>query len=61
MKTNILLAGLVFTTVGAVLVYPTLRGQATPVTHAVSHIAPPTATKRVEVVFCSTRRAAWAA
>ena len=51
MKTNILLAGLVFTTVGAVLVYPTLRGQATPVTHAVSHIAPPTATKRVEVVF----------
>ena len=51
MKTNILLVGLVFTTVGAVLVYPTLRGQATPVTHAVSRIAPPIATKRVEVVF----------
>jgi uncharacterized protein YegL len=51
MKTNILLAGLVFTTVGAVLVYPTLRGQATPVAHAVSHGAPPAQTKRVEVVF----------
>ena len=51
MKTNILLAGLVFTTVGAVLVYPTLRGQATPVIHTETSIAAPTATKRVEVVF----------
>src|SRR5262249_43726611 len=51
MKTNILLAGIVFTTVGAVLVYPTLRGQATPVTHTETRIAPPIATKRVEVVF----------
>jgi len=51
MKTNILLAGIVFTTVGAVLVYPTLRGQATPVANTESRIAPPTATKRVEVVF----------
>jgi Mg-chelatase subunit ChlD len=51
MKTNILLAGIVFTTVGAVLVYPTLRGHATQVTHNETHVAPPTATKRVEVVF----------
>jgi Mg-chelatase subunit ChlD len=56
MKTNILLAGLVFTTVGAVLVYPTLRGHATQVAHTdphivQTHITEPTATKRVEVVF----------
>ena len=48
MKTNILLAGLVFTTVGAVLVYPTLRGHATQVVNTETRV---TATKRVEVVF----------
>ena len=51
MKTNILLAGLVFTTVGAVLVYPTVRGHATQVANTETRIAAPTATKRVEVVF----------
>src|SRR5262245_19358098 len=51
MKTNILLAGLVFTTVGAVLVYPTVRGHATQVANNETRIAAPTATKRVEVVF----------
>jgi Mg-chelatase subunit ChlD len=51
MKTNILLAGLVFTTVGAVLVYPTLRGHATQIAKTEKHSVAPTATKRVEVVF----------
>ncbi|HUL82011.1 MAG TPA: vWA domain-containing protein [Gammaproteobacteria bacterium] len=55
MKTNILLAGLVLATVGAVLVYPTLRGHATGVEsngpHANLVVAPPSAPKRVQVVF----------
>jgi Mg-chelatase subunit ChlD len=51
MKANILLAGIVFTTVGAVLVYPTLRGHATQVVNTERRVAAPTPTKRVEVVF----------
>jgi Mg-chelatase subunit ChlD len=54
MKTNILLAGVVLTTVGAVLVYPSLRGHATGVgaeTATTRIAATPIATKRVEVVF----------
>jgi Mg-chelatase subunit ChlD len=56
MKTNILLAGLVLATVGTVLVYPTLRGQAagvkvTPTTVVTPPSTPRTSTKRVEVVF----------
>ena len=53
MKTNILLAGVVLATVGAVLLYPTLRSHATGA-HATGTqiaIAPPNAPKRVEVVF----------
>ena len=50
MKTNILVTGLVLATVGAVLVYPTIRGNAagTPPTH---DVIAPVAAKRVEVVF----------
>ena len=50
MKTNILVTGLVLATVGAVLVYPTIRGNAasTPPTH---NVVAPVAAKRVEVVF----------
>src|SRR5262249_13818227 len=52
MKTNILVAGLVVATVGTVLVYPTLRGQAAGVTATqTTVVTPPTKTKRVEVVF----------
>src|SRR4029077_17054978 len=53
MKTNILIAGLVLATVGAVLVYPTLRGHATAVTNNATNVAvtPPNAPKRVQVVF----------
>jgi Mg-chelatase subunit ChlD len=50
MKTNIVIAGLVLATVGAVLVYPTLRGHATGVTNTQIAVTP-TAPKRVEVVF----------
>jgi len=48
MKTNILVTGLVLATVGAVLLYPTLRGNA-----ASQHttVVAPRAAKRVEVVF----------
>jgi uncharacterized protein YegL len=49
MKTNILVTGLVLATIGTVLVYPTLRGHATASTHIV--VPPPSAAKRVEVVF----------
>jgi Mg-chelatase subunit ChlD len=50
MKTNILVAGLVLATVGAVLIYPTIRGNAagTPPPH---NVIAPLAAKRVEVVF----------
>ena len=53
MKTNILIVGLVLATVGAVLVYPTLRGHATAVTNNATNVAitPPNAPKRVQVVF----------
>src|SRR5262249_15682446 len=52
MKTNILVAGLVVATVGTVLVYPTLRGQAAGIkTTPTTVVAPPTKSKRVEVVF----------
>jgi Mg-chelatase subunit ChlD len=50
MKTNIVIAGLVLATVGAVLVYPTLRGHANGITNTQIAVTP-TATKRVEVVF----------
>jgi uncharacterized protein YegL len=51
MKTNILVTGLVLATIGTVLVYPTVRGHATtPIRHT-PIVVPPTAAKRVEVVF----------
>jgi len=49
MKTNIFVTGLVVATVGAVLIYPTIRGNAAG-TKPTDVIAPVTA-KRVEVVF----------
>jgi len=49
MKTNILVTGLVLATIGTVLVYPALRGNATASTQIV--VPPPRAAKRVEVVF----------
>ena len=53
MKTNILVTGVVLATVGAVLVYPTIRGNAavTPPRGTPRHIVAPVAAKRVEVVF----------
>jgi uncharacterized protein YegL len=50
MKTNILVTGVVLTTVGAVLLYPTIRGNAA-VTPPPRNIVAPIAAKRVEVVF----------
>ena len=49
MKANILVAGLVLATVGAVLLYPTFRGHATGT--PVGGVVTPTGAKRVEVVF----------
>jgi Mg-chelatase subunit ChlD len=52
MKTNILVAGLVLATVGTVLLYPTLRGNATTVPpKTLPARVVPAAAKRVEVVF----------
>jgi Mg-chelatase subunit ChlD len=53
MKTNILVTGIVLATVGAVLIYPTIRGNAaiTPPPGAPRHIVAPVGAKRVEVVF----------
>jgi Mg-chelatase subunit ChlD len=50
MKTNILVAGLVLATVGTVLIYPTIRGNAAG-TPPPRHVIAPFAAKRVEVVF----------
>jgi len=50
MKTNILVTGVVLTTVGAVLLYPTIRGNAE-VTLPPRNIVAPIGAKRVEVVF----------
>jgi Mg-chelatase subunit ChlD len=50
MKANILVTGIVVATVGAVLVYPTIRGDAA-VTPPPRDIVTPIAAKRVEVVF----------
>jgi uncharacterized protein YegL len=50
MKTHILVTGIVLATVGTVLVYPTIRGNAA-ATHGTTVVAPPLAAKRVEVVF----------
>jgi len=49
MKTNILGLGLVLATVGAVLIYPTIRGNAAGA--AATGVIAPIAAKRVEVVF----------
>lgn len=52
MKTNILVSGLVLATVGAVLIYPTIRGNATGTTRTdPTNVIAPAAAKRVEVVF----------
>jgi Mg-chelatase subunit ChlD len=53
MKTHILVTGLVLATVGTVLVYPTIRGNATAVdtTQHTTRVVPPVGAKRVEVVF----------
>jgi Mg-chelatase subunit ChlD len=50
MKTNILVAGLVLATVGTVLIYPTIRGNAAD-TPPPRNVIAPLAAKRVEVVF----------
>ena len=50
MKANILVTGVVLTTVGAVLLYPTIRGNAE-VTPPPRHVVAPIGAKRVEVVF----------
>ena len=50
MKTNILVTGIVLATVGAVLIYPTIRGNAA-TTPPPRDITAPFAAKRVEVVF----------
>jgi Mg-chelatase subunit ChlD len=50
MKTNILVAGLVLATVGTVLIYPTIRGNAAG-TLPPRNVIAPHAAKRVEVVF----------
>jgi Mg-chelatase subunit ChlD len=51
MKTNILVTGLVLATIGTVLVYPALRGNATVAPRTTTIVKPPQAAKRVEVVF----------
>ena len=52
MKTNILLTGVVLATVGAVLLYPTIRGNAASPTPPPRHgIIAPVGAKKVEVVF----------
>jgi len=52
MKTNILVTGVVLTTVGAVLLYPTIRGNAAVTPPQPRHgIIAPIGAKRVEVVF----------
>lgn len=50
MKTNILVTGIVLGTVGAVLIYPTIRSNAA-VTPPPRHIVAPVGAQRVEVVF----------
>jgi uncharacterized protein YegL len=50
MKTNILVTGVVVATVGAVLLYPTIRGNANSMPPP-RNIVAPVAAKRVEVVF----------
>jgi Mg-chelatase subunit ChlD len=50
MKTNILVTGLVLATVGTVLIYPTIRGNAAG-TPPPRNIVAPHSAKRVEVVF----------
>ena len=51
MKTNILVTGIVLATVGAVLLYPTIRGNAAG-TPPPRDVIAPLGAKRVEVVFC---------
>ena len=51
MKTNILVTGIVVATVGAVLIYPTIRGVAAVTPPPRNGIVAPVAAKRVEVVF----------
>ena len=50
MKTNILVTGIVLATVGAVLLYPTIRGNAAG-TPPPRDVIAPLGAKRVEVVF----------
>jgi uncharacterized protein YegL len=51
MKTNILVTGIVVATVGAVLIYPTIRGLAAVTPPPRNGIVAPIGAKRVEVVF----------
>lgn len=51
MKTNILLAGVVLATVGAVLLYPSIRGNATTVEPPQIDVVTPAPARRIEVVF----------
>jgi Mg-chelatase subunit ChlD len=50
MRTNILITGVVLATIGTVLLYPTIRGNAAP-TPPPRNVIGPVAAKRVEVVF----------
>jgi Mg-chelatase subunit ChlD len=51
MKTNILVTGIVVATVGAVLIYPTIRGNAAITPPPRNGIAAPIGAKKIEVVF----------
>jgi Mg-chelatase subunit ChlD len=51
MKTNILVAGLALATIGTVLIYPTIHGNAAGTVPPPRDVVAPTAAKRVEVVF----------
>src|SRR6187455_3246463 len=51
MKTNILVTGVVLATVGAVLLYPTIRGNAAVTPPPRNGIVAPVGAKKVEVVF----------
>jgi Mg-chelatase subunit ChlD len=51
MKTNILVAGLALATVGTVLIYPTIHGNAAATAPPPRNVVAPVAAKRVEVVF----------
>ena len=60
MKTNILVTGLVLATVGAVLLYPTIRGNADRHAATAQSSSRPSLRNASRSCSSSTRRAAWA-